>query len=211
MGDAREFRRTVDWRNRKGRRTSFMSLVISPERSNLELSDEEFRRLGEIWAAATNGKRHAVAGYVHRDSGHPHMHLFVPRDLYAKKELLRNHEATRAMIREIERGRDQDREIDFIYEREAARAEEHFRDSARQLDHEPEREEEPIMQERQREEEAREAEEVRRAEEEAQRDEEAQRGDEDRDEEERQVEERRRERLEREAREREEDEHDREM
>lgn len=143
VGDEQKFRETVDWRNRKRRKVSYMTLVISPERDDLELTDDEFRRLAQFWTVNANGKTEQAVGYVHRDTGHPHLHLAVARHYYSRAEMERNHEATREYLRDIERARDLERSMDRVFEAELDRAREGEREAERRADQEPEPDREP--------------------------------------------------------------------
>ena len=120
-GSDRELEEGLQWREKKGREVSYMSVVISPERGDLELRDEDWRRISQVWTQNRNGKEERHVGYIHRDTEHPHMHLAVARSYYSKKEYEENKEQTRQIVREIEREREQERLIDRIFDRERER------------------------------------------------------------------------------------------
>ena len=134
-GSDRELEEGLQWREKKGREVSYMSVVISPERGDLELRDEDWRRISQVWTQNRNGKEERHVGYVHRDTEHPHMHLAVARSYYSKAEYEKNKEQTRQMVREIERQREQERMIDRIFDQERQRE----REQSRERDQEPDR------------------------------------------------------------------------
>lgn len=146
-GSERELEEGLQWREKKEREVSYMSVVISPERQDTKLRDEDWHRIAQLWANNRNGKEERHVSYVHRDTDHEHMHLAVARSYYSKAEYQRNKDQTREIIRERERDRDQQRMIDRIHEREAEREREREqqrerdRDQERNQDHEkqPER------------------------------------------------------------------------
>lgn len=136
-GSDRELEEGLQWREKKGREVSYMSVVISPERGGLELRDEDWRRICRVWTHNRNGKEERHVGYVHRDTDHPHLHLAVARSYYSKAEYERNKDQTRQIVREIEREREQERMIERIFGRERER--ERDRERERESDRERER------------------------------------------------------------------------
>jgi hypothetical protein len=137
-GSDRELEEGLQWREKKGREVSYMSVVISPERGDLELRDEDWRRISQVWTQNRNGKEERHVGYVHRDTDHPHLHLAVARSYYSKAEYERNKDQTRQIVREIEREREQERMIERIFGRQRDR--ERDRERERERDRERERE-----------------------------------------------------------------------
>lgn len=140
IGSDRELEEGLQWREKKGREVSYMSVVISPERGDLELRDEDWRRISQVWTHNRNGKEERHVGYVHRDTEHPHMHLAVARSYYSKAEYEKNKEQTRQIVREIEREREQERMIDRIFNQEREREREREQERGREPDWGPERE-----------------------------------------------------------------------
>lgn len=133
-GGRESFTKELLKRDSKGREVAYMSVVISPERRDLQLSDDDWRKIAARWSTNRNGKEEKHIAFVHRDSEHEHLHLAVARSYYSKSEYERLKDHTRQMLRELERERDQERSIARIHERELERVREHeqAREQARQ-------------------------------------------------------------------------------
>lgn len=114
-GDERRFLEALEWREKKGREVAYMSVVISPERRDVGLPDEDWRRIVRLWSTNRNGREEGHVAYVHRDTEHEHMHLAVARSYYSSAELERITEQTRQIVRERERERDQARVLERVY------------------------------------------------------------------------------------------------
>jgi hypothetical protein len=128
LGEKEQFKEAVRKREDKGREVSYMSLVISPERTDLEITPQELARMAEPWTRNQNGREVEHVGYVHDDTEHPHLHLLVARHYYTKREMEQNKEATRGMIREIERERGLERIPERTREPERGREQEPTRE-----------------------------------------------------------------------------------
>lgn len=103
-------------RRESKREVTHMTVVVSPERGDLQITDEKFRRIAAVWTTNRNGREVEALGYVHRDTEHAHLHLMVARGYYSSAELERNKEQTRAIVREIERDREMEQMMDRIHE-----------------------------------------------------------------------------------------------
>ena len=104
LGDAKSFIRAANvrtrelWQDAKQRKkklsknkarwcTSFVNVVLSP--ANRErLSDEDFKRLAELWIRDPEGQDIPHVGAIHREGGgKAHLHLGIVRDKWSREEL----------------------------------------------------------------------------------------------------------------------------
>lgn len=142
FGDRGQFVRAAKERAEEGRRSSYVHVVISPERGN-EFSDKDFERLVEPWKHDRQGRECPYFAAVHRDTEHTHLHVAVARDKFQKAEYAERKEETRQRIEGRERFHGEP-------ERELAREQEE-RALQRELAQERERGKEPGEQDRRRE------------------------------------------------------------
>jgi hypothetical protein len=128
LGDARAFIRAANTRTKELREdaasrgkdlsknkarwcTSFVHLVMSPAR-RAKLSDEDFRRLAELWVRDAEGRTLPHVGAVHREGG-GHLHLAIVRDKFSVGELkaLKDRTDGLAMSLGLEQKLEQEREL----------------------------------------------------------------------------------------------------
>ena len=126
LGDARAFIRAADARTkeireeaqRRGKNlsknkarwcTSFVHLVMSPS-NRAKLSDEDFRRLAELWVRSPGGRTLPHVGAVHREGG-GHLHLAIVRDKFSREELEVLKQRTDGLAMGLEQKLEQEREL----------------------------------------------------------------------------------------------------
>jgi hypothetical protein len=102
-----------------GRRSSYVHVVISPERGR-EYTDRDLERLIEPWTRDRNGNELSWFAAIHRDTEHPHVHVAVARDKFQKAEYAKLKEESRERMAERERMLVPEREpeLERILERE---------------------------------------------------------------------------------------------
>jgi hypothetical protein len=144
FGDRGEFVRAARERAEEGRRSSYVHVVVSPERGN-EFSDKDFERLIEPWKHDRQGRECPYFAAVHRDTEHTHLHVAVARDKFQKAEYADLKEQTRERIEGRERFHGEP-------EKELAREQEE-RALGRELAQERERDKEPRERDHRREQE----------------------------------------------------------
>lgn len=151
-GDRDEFVEAARERAEAGRRSSYVHVVVSPERGQ-EYEDRDFERLVDTWTCDRNGNELAHYAAVHRDTDHPHVHIAVARDKFQKAEYAGLKEQSRERMGERERMMVPEREPEMERLLEQEREREQSREQERH--HEQERrqasEREEPRQERQRE------------------------------------------------------------
>ena len=130
-GDRKRFVEAAKERTEKGRRSSYVHVVISPERGQ----EYKYRDLGALirpWTRDSRGREAEHMAVIHRDTDNPHIHLAVARDKFSKQELQANKERTYELQRQREQiidrrrerehqrqhQRQQDRRQDLVQERE---------------------------------------------------------------------------------------------
>jgi hypothetical protein len=91
--------------------TSFVHLVMSPS-NRAGLSDEDFRRLAELWVRDSGGQTLPHVGAVHREGG-GHLHLAIVRDKFSREELEALKERTDGLVMSLglEQKLEQEREL----------------------------------------------------------------------------------------------------
>jgi hypothetical protein len=144
FGDRDTFVEAAKERAEAGKRSSYVHVVISPERGG-EYTDRDLERLVEPWTRDRNGNELSYFGAIHRDTEHPHVHVAVARDKFQKAEYARLKEESRGIMGERERMLVPEREpeLERILERESELERE--RERSRELEREreePERERE---------------------------------------------------------------------
>lgn len=102
FGDRGGFNRAAKERSDEGRRSSYVHVVISPERGN-ELTDRDYEKLVEPWKYDRQGRECEHFAAVHRDTGHTHLHVAVARDKFHKAEYQALKDQTRERIEARER------------------------------------------------------------------------------------------------------------
>lgn len=137
-GDREEFVEAARERAEAGRRSSYVHVVVSPERGQ-EYEDRDFERLVDTWTRDRNGNELSHYAAVHRDTDHPHVHIAVARDKFQKAEYADLKEQSRDRMGERERMMVPEREpeMERLLEREQERVREQERQPERK---EPERE-----------------------------------------------------------------------
>lgn len=105
FGDRAGFVEAAKERAKEGRRSSYVHVVVSPERG-AEYSDEDFARLLPDLVRDRRGRDAPHFAAVHRDGNRPHMHVAVARDKYQKDELEKLKERVNERIAERDRLRD---------------------------------------------------------------------------------------------------------
>lgn len=147
-GDRDEFVEAAKERADAGRRSSYVHVVVSPERGG-EYDDRDFERLVETWTKDRNGNELAHYAAVHRDTDHPHVHIAVARDKFQKAEYAGLKEQSREKMGERERMMVPEREpeMERLLEREreqdrerARKAREREQERALEQQREPQRE-----------------------------------------------------------------------
>lgn len=118
FGDREQFLEAAKERAEAGRRSSYVHVVLSPERGQ-EFRDSDLKDLARPWTLDRNGREASWFGVIHRDTDHPHMHVAVARDKFGKEELERLKEKTHERVQERERfaERRQEREREREQER----------------------------------------------------------------------------------------------
>lgn len=151
-GDRNEFVEAAKERADAGRRSSYVHVVVSPERGQ-EYDNRDFERLVENWTKDRNGNELAHYAAVHRDTDHPHVHIAVARDKFQKAEYAGLKEQSRDCMEERERMMVPEREPEMERLLERERELEQSREQEREQEHErqPEPEREEPGRERQRE------------------------------------------------------------
>lgn len=140
-GDQERFEEAARERAKKGRRSSYVHVVISPERPGYQ--DRDLKALAREWTRDRHGREAPHIAVIHRDTQHPHIHVAVARDKLTKDELRLSKERTGDVQRERERmiDRRQERERAREQEREKAREEQRQRrEQERERQREAERE-----------------------------------------------------------------------
>lgn len=105
FGDRGAFVEAARERAEEGRRSSYVHLVVSPDRGE-DFEDRDFEKLLPDLVRDRQGNDCEYFAAVHRDSDHPHMHVGVVRDKYQKQELENLKEGTEGRIRSVERVRE---------------------------------------------------------------------------------------------------------
>lgn len=154
-GDREEFLEAAKERAEAGRRSSYVHVVVSPERGQ-EYEDRDFERLVESWTKDRNGNELAHYAAVHRDTEHPHVHIVVARDKFQKAEYANLKEQSRDRMGERERmmAPEREPEMERILQMEQSRDRMREREQERYRDQErppqeraPEREQQPEREE----------------------------------------------------------------
>lgn len=151
-GDRDEFVEASRERAKAGRRSSYVHVVVSPERGQ-EYEDRDFERLVDTWTKDRNGNELAYYAAVHRDTDHPHVHIAVARDKFQKAEYANLKEQSRDRMGERERMMVSEREpeMERLLEREREREQERSQEREPQRERQPEWEESDRDRGRQRE------------------------------------------------------------
>lgn len=102
FGDRGGFNQAARERSEEGRRSSYVHVVVSPERGN-EMTDRDFERLVEPWTKDRQGRDCEYFSAVHRDTEHAHLHVAVARDKFHKAEYQALKDQTREKIEVRER------------------------------------------------------------------------------------------------------------
>lgn len=106
FGDREAFIEEARERAEEGKRSSYVHLVVSPERGE-ELTDEDFGRIAEEVARDRDGEAAPYYAAVHRDTDNPHLHVAIARDKYVGSELDDLKEDAREVIEARERLREE--------------------------------------------------------------------------------------------------------
>lgn len=114
-GDRDRLIDAVREREKEGRRSHYVSLVISPERGR-DLTERDFEELCKPWMENRAGRTVPYLAALHRDSDHPHLHVLAARDKYSASELQERKHETYALLRERERFADLRRELGWPLE-----------------------------------------------------------------------------------------------
>jgi hypothetical protein len=130
-GDRAQFVQAAKERAKKGRRSSYVHVVISPERGR-EYKDRDLKALIRPWTRDGQGREAEHMAVIHRDTENPHIHLAVARDKYSKQELQANKERTYQLQRERERVIDRRREREQNRQEERRERREHGRQIVRE-------------------------------------------------------------------------------
>lgn len=132
FGDREAFIEEAKERAEDGKRSSYVHLVVSPERGE-ELTDDDFGRVAEEVARDRDGEDAPYYAAVHRDTDNPHVHVAVARDKYAGSELEDLKEDAREVIEARERLREEPwRERVEEHEAQAQEAESQMREGKRE-------------------------------------------------------------------------------
>ncbi|MGI8540261.1 MAG: relaxase/mobilization nuclease domain-containing protein [Rubrobacteraceae bacterium] len=115
-GDRRQFTTEARQRSESGRRSSYVHVVISPERK--DYNDRDLRELIKPWTRDSKGRDAPHMAVIHRDTENPHIHVAVARDKFSKTELALAKQQTRDIQRERELVLDRRREREQERERE---------------------------------------------------------------------------------------------
>lgn len=122
-GDREGFLESARERAEAGRRSSYVHVVLSPERGR-EFGDDDLKELVRPWTLDGRGREASWLAGVHRDTDHPHVHVAVARDRFGKEELEGLKEKTRERVRQRERSierrqeRQRERERDLVVGKE---------------------------------------------------------------------------------------------
>lgn len=130
FGDREEFIEQARERAVEGRRSSYVHLVVSPERGE-ELNDGDFGRIAEEVARGREGEEAPYYAAVHRDTDNPHLHIAIARDKYVGSELEDLKEGARELMESRERLRDEPWR-ERVEEREAEAVESEVQRSSRE-------------------------------------------------------------------------------
>lgn len=153
FGDRDGFKEAATERAEAGRRSSYVHVVVSPERGN-EMTDRDFERLVEPWTKDRQGRDCEHFAAVHRDTEHAHLHVAVARDKFQKAEYQALKDQTREKIEVRERfhgepekelaHREEERalQLERSWERGQERGQEATREQVQQRERDPVRDRE---------------------------------------------------------------------